>query len=299
MSNLYIVTVATHPQYYFPYLQESCKKNGKELVVLGYGQKWQGFNWRFKLIINYLKTLKKNDIVCCIDGYDVVCTRNLNQLKDAFLQVKKKYNCKIIVGEDKVIVNDLFSFLANIGIKNYYSECKNKSLNAGTYIGYVEDLIEILNKIYNLNPVDYADDQILLTKYCNLNPSEIHIDKGCDIFLTILSTNKEIDNELNFTKNNNKIFVTYKNNAPFFIHGPGETYLDNVIIKMDYNYDYNNKINKIIYKKNYDKIFFYIKKNILKIIFFLILFLLILYLIYYILYIKSNNKKKKSYFKKI
>ena len=59
MSKLYIVTVATDPDYYFPYLQESCKKNGKELVVLGYGQEWKGVNWRFKLILNYLKTLKK------------------------------------------------------------------------------------------------------------------------------------------------------------------------------------------------------------------------------------------------
>jgi len=89
MSNLFVVTVATEPNYYFQYLQESCKKNEKELVVLGYGEKWKGFNWRFKLIINYLKTLKKNDIVCVIDGYDVLCTRNLNELKDVFLQVKK------------------------------------------------------------------------------------------------------------------------------------------------------------------------------------------------------------------
>lgn len=31
MNKLYIVTVATHPDFYFPYLVESCKKNGKEL----------------------------------------------------------------------------------------------------------------------------------------------------------------------------------------------------------------------------------------------------------------------------
>ena len=287
MSNLYITTVATEPKYYFSYLQESCKKNGKELVVLGYGEKWQGFNWRFKLVIEYLKTLKKNDIVCIIDGYDVVCTKNLNELKNVFLQVKKKYNCKIIVGNDKIVGNDLYSFFLNITIKNYYNECKNKSLNAGTYIGYVGDLMEILNKIYNLNPIDYADDQILLTKYCNLNPFEIHIDKDNEIFLSIVSPNKEIDNEIDFIENK----VIYNNNSPFFVHAPGETYLDNVIIKMGYNYDYNNRVNKILNKKFYQKIYFYIIKNILKIIFLIILFSVLIYLIYYILYKKKYKKK--------
>ena len=289
MSQLYIVTVATDPDYYFPYLQESCKKNGKELVVLGYGQKWKGFNWKFTLMLNYLKTLKKNDIVCFVDGYDVVCIRNLNELKNVFLQAKKKYNCKIIVGEDKVKVNDIFSFFVNICGKNFYSQCNNESLNSGTYIGYVEDLIDIINKIYNLNPVDNADDQILLTKYCKLNPYDFHVDKKCEFFLTLVSPGQEIDKELVFIKNNNnKIIVTYNNNAPFFIHGPGETFLDNVIIKMGYNYNY--KINKIIHKKFYDKRFFEIKNNMLIIIF----LLLILYLIYYILFIKNKKNIKKS-----
>ena len=296
MSNLYIVTVATESKYYFPYLQESCKKNGKELVVLGYGQKWQGFNWRFTLMLDYLKTLKKNDIVCFVDGYDVVCTRNLNELKDVFLQVKKKYNCKIIVGEDKVVVNDLFSLYVSIYGKTFYSQCNNQSLNAGTYIGYVEDLMDIVNKIYNLNPIDHADDQILLTKYCKLNPSNFYVDKNGYFFLTLVCPSKEIDKELTFTENNNKIVLQYKNNFPFFIHAAGETFLDNVIIRMGYNYDYNNKISKIIHKKNHAKMLFIIKKNMYKIIFLLILFLLLLYFIYYIVFIKNKNKKyiKKS-----
>jgi uncharacterized LabA/DUF88 family protein len=80
MSNLHLVTVATHKDGYFDYLVESCKRNGKDVKVLGYEEKWQGFNWRFTLILDYLKKLNKNDIVCVIDGYDVLCTRNLNEL---------------------------------------------------------------------------------------------------------------------------------------------------------------------------------------------------------------------------
>ena len=39
INDLHIVTVATESKYYFPYLIESCKRHGKELEVLGYGEK--------------------------------------------------------------------------------------------------------------------------------------------------------------------------------------------------------------------------------------------------------------------
>ena len=44
MSNLHIITVATHAQYYFPYLVESIKNYGNNLTVLGFNEKWRGFN---------------------------------------------------------------------------------------------------------------------------------------------------------------------------------------------------------------------------------------------------------------
>jgi hypothetical protein len=40
MDDLHIVTVVTKSNYYFPYLVESCKKNGKELTILGYNKEW-------------------------------------------------------------------------------------------------------------------------------------------------------------------------------------------------------------------------------------------------------------------
>jgi hypothetical protein len=51
-----LVTVATHNDKYFPALQESCDRLGYNLVILGWGEKWQGFAWRFKLVRDYLET---------------------------------------------------------------------------------------------------------------------------------------------------------------------------------------------------------------------------------------------------
>jgi hypothetical protein len=73
MNDIHIVTVATESKYYFPYLVESCKKHGLNLEVLGFGEKWTGFNMRFRLMTDYLKQLPENDIVCFVDGYDVLC----------------------------------------------------------------------------------------------------------------------------------------------------------------------------------------------------------------------------------
>lgn len=175
MDDIHIITVATQSKYYLPYLKKSCNKNGKDLKILGYNEIWKGFNWRFRLILNYLEKLDKEDIICIIDGYDVICTRNLKELKNVFLEMKKKYKCKIIIGYDNLQPSDIFDYYNYLWVKYYFSTCKNISLNAGTYMGQVKDLLIILKEIYNLNPNDKADDQVLFTKYCNINLNDIYI----------------------------------------------------------------------------------------------------------------------------
>jgi len=275
MENLHIVTVATDSEYYFPYLVESCKRNGKELTVLGYGEKWKGFTWRFRLMLDYLKELSDYDIVCFIDGYDVICIRNLNELIDEFIKIKNETNCKIIVGHDKIIKDTIYHYYNYLNNLNNFGQCKNISINAGTYIGYVIDLLEILQNIYNLNPNDTADDQILLIKYCNIsNNNDISIDTDNKLFLTLDKPNAEIDYLIQV--NNNEII--YNNNKPFFIHAPGETYLDNTIRLLGYNLN-NNDIKKKMQKKLINRNIFYIKNNlvIIFIVLFIFLFIINLY----------------------
>jgi hypothetical protein len=232
MNDLHIVTVVTESKYYFPYLVESCKKYGKKLTVLGYGEKWLGFTWRFKLMLDYLETLPKSDIVCFIDGYDVICLRDLYELKEEFIKIRNKTNCKIIVGHDKI---DRSTFYHNFNYYfNYYyfGPCyKDIFINAGTYIGYVSDLLYILKKLYNETVENFDDDQILLIQYCKKNTQELHIDIDNKLFLTINKIKSEIDNLVEIK--NNQVF--YNDNRPFFIHGPGKTSLTDLLLKLDYN----------------------------------------------------------------
>jgi hypothetical protein len=243
----HIITVATNSELYFPYLVDSCKKNGIPLTILGYGEKWTGFTFRFDKMIQYLKKLDPNDVVCFIDGYDVVCVRDLREMTDVFLQLKKKNNCKIVIAENKIIKNNLFNFVNYINVTIFFDKCKNKLLNAGTYIGHVKDILYILEHVYTCD--NTLNDQKILVKYCKNNPNDFYIDLKNELFLTMDRPYDSIHRYL--TVKNNKIY--HKNNRPFFIHGNGHTYLDSTLDLIGYK---NVKINDKLYYKN--KIIYYL-----------------------------------------
>ena len=278
ISKLHIVTVATESKYYFPYLQESCRRNGKELEVLGYGEKWEGFNWKFKKMIEYLKELPEDDIVCFVDGYDVLCTRNLHELIPVFLEIKEREGCKMVVGEDKL------SWI-NIYLKLMFSTCKNISINSGTYIGIAKDLLQMIQQIYNLNPKNNADDQILLTKYCNMKPKHVCIDIHNELFLTLAYGGTPFTDLQNYITINNNI-ISYNNKQPFFMHAPGSSNLD-IIIK---NLGYDNNCN--VFEMEYKEKSLFFKHNYLFVWSFIFIFIL------YWLFIKKSKLKKINYIKK-
>jgi len=276
MNNLHIVTVATESKYYFPYLVESCKRNGSTLVVLGYGDEWKGYNYKFKLIIEYLRKLPDNDIVCFVDGYDVLCIKELNQLPSTFIDLKTKHNCKIIVGYDNVD-----NMLLKLFNRFTFGTCKNSYINSGTYIGYVKDVLEIIQKVYNLNTENKADDQVLLTKYCTLNPNDIYIDVDGEIFLTLIRKG-DLSNYVEIK--NSEIF--YNNHRPFFIHAAGGmSHLDSIIPEI--GYEYNDNVKDQLFSVYYKKFLYYFKIHLVN-IFIAIAIIILVYLFF--IYKKKNYK---------
>lgn len=286
MDKLHIVTVATDSQYYFPYLVESCRKNGKELEVLGMGEVWQGFNWRYVKMMEYLRTLPTDDIVCFVDGYDVVCCRNLNELVDEFKEIKERTGCKIVTGDDK---SSLFmSFLSF-----FFGTCNDNRINAGTYIGYVKDILEIIQQIYELNPRNDADDQVLMTQYCKKTKNEIYCDTENKLFLALCFPLEEIDKYVDIHEN----ILTYQSNRPFFIHAPGTGYLENVIHKLGYIVENDNIQNELFRNILEKKILLYLKNYFLQnYIYFSII---IIFLIIYIFHFNSINNIIINFYNKM
>jgi hypothetical protein len=300
MNNVKIITVATEPQYYYPYLVDTIKKNNGNIKVLGFGEQWQGFSWRYELMINYLSGLDPNDIVCFVDGYDVICTRDLSELKNIFLELKKKHNCKIIVSNHKfkrTFPNKLINTLS-------FGTCNKELINAGTYIGNADDLLVVIQNIYKLSDSNSSDDQKLMTKYCKKNIKDFYIDTENEIFFVIDSPYKEVTNEVIVE---NKVVKTYNQQKPSFIHGPGATYLDGILLKLGYNDvkvkqelsdDYFKKICMYLhpsvynYYKDNNKNFVLLFLIIMLLLFFIIL--LLFFLFYYFLKHAKSLKKLKS-----
>jgi hypothetical protein len=271
MEDLHIVTVVNESKYYFPYLVESCKRNGKELEVLGLGETWTGFNFKYKKMADYLKTLPETDIVCFVDGFDVICTRNLIEIKEIFLKLKAETGCKMIVGDDKLAITEMFRFLGSL----YFGNCNGEYLNSGTYIGFVKDLSAIINKILNAHSNDDADDQKIMIEYCDRNPGEIIVDKNNKLFLALAYSSLELDGL--FTINDN--LVSYNNENPFFVHAMGGGFLENTIRKLGYSI--NDEIKNKLFYDNIIKFFSLpFRRFIIFIVFFMLLSIVYLFYFY-------------------
>ena len=230
-----LVTVATHSESYFPFLLESCNRYGAELVVLGFNQPWQGFNHRNVLMKEYLKSLPPDEVVCFIDAYDVLLLRPLEDLEAFFVNFNKVTGARIIVGCDQTATGEKLSLNSQL----YFGACNNKHVNAGTYIGYVADLRDMISHILNKISDDVeADDQLLIRKYCSAT-KHVHIDCDRIFFLTLVG-----GKNMHFPLNHPKINVVvdpdshdlhFNNIRPFFVHGAGHINMLNLVEALGYD----------------------------------------------------------------
>jgi procollagen-lysine,2-oxoglutarate 5-dioxygenase len=285
-KNVEVITISTDNKFYYPNLVESCRKNKGKLTTLGMGEKWQGYNWKFKKMLNYLTNLSDDKIVCFVDGYDVISCRDLTELAYEFIKLKNKYKCKIIAGCDE------YGFIGKkIAAHMSFGKCDNHYLNSGTYIGYVKDLKDIISKIYELNPSDSADDQVLMIQYYNKHPGEIHIDHECKLFLTLMYPLIEVDYFTSITINNNKLHAIDYKSMPFFVHAPGNGFLNNIIIKLGYGTP-DSDVKKNLTYAMADKLCYHLKRLFIDYKYIFLSIIVILVVISFT--ITKNIIKKKS-----
>jgi hypothetical protein len=216
---IHYVCVATESILYLPYLKQLLP----ELVVLGMGMKWRGFIMKYELIIEYLESLKDDDIICFVDAYDVLPTKNIIKLERKFIKFSKKHpNVKMIVGGG-VTQNSIQEFFNDVVFDN-------SKINSGTYIGYVKNIKHILLFILQQNNIQ--DDQVELIKYAKQNPNDIYCDIKHNFFYVISTPLQQI-------KLNNK--------KCSFIHANGNGCLENFLlqhhnIQIDTSVTFNNYI---------------------------------------------------------
>lgn len=183
---IHYVCVATESKLYFPYLKQLLP----ELTVLGMGMKWKGFIMKYELLIEYLETLNDDDIVCCIDAYDVIPTKNIVNLEKQFVKFSKRHvGVKMIIGYEKAdnIMRECLG-------RKMFGTIEGDRINGGQFIGYVKNIKNIISFILS-NTVSFHDDQIELTKYIKHNRSSCFIDKDRVFFNVITKPLTQITND--------------------------------------------------------------------------------------------------------
>jgi hypothetical protein len=231
-----LVTVATHSERYYPYLKLSAEKYGHQLITLGWGEKWQGFAWKFDLMKAYLHSLKHDEIVCFVDAFDVVVLEDSQTIEGKFTNLIAGDTTKILVSKEQYshngFENGMLSYLQSF----VFTKCKSEYINSGTYIGTSLTLLRIFEGIcdeFKCSPK--ADDQRLLQEYCVKHNDIFVIDNDCNMFLVINSTISKIkagEYDISFLGNK----LVYKNHTfPAFFHGNGYTDFDYIIEHLEYD----------------------------------------------------------------
>jgi hypothetical protein len=264
-----LVTVATASEFYFPWLKQSCERYNQELVVLGWGEKWQGFTWRFKLILDYIKSLPPDEIVCFIDGYDVILLRSLAELESTFKKIISYTDNKILIAYE-----DIKTLRNKISSMMLFGRCQDTAINAGTYIGYAKDLNNILTEMYNQDMVtDDSDDQQLFNQLCRKNIHKLMVDKDAVIFATIVDKNVS----RHMTVDGDR--VTHRDQQPFFLHAPALGCMNSIIKQLGYTLTHEDeeRIKKYRYKSTMSKMQYYSRFTNKYYLLFVILLFFIIY----------------------
>jgi hypothetical protein len=135
-------------------------KSHPDIVVLGFGTKWNGFIEKAKVIQDYLNTLPDNEIVVILDGFDSYIKKT-DGLREEF----DKMNCKVLVSLSSKTLPTIIDKYVSTRVFGYCRE--NYTANSGLMMGYVDYLKKIWSVIID-GPSN--DDQRNLNLACKELP---------------------------------------------------------------------------------------------------------------------------------
>lgn len=232
LRNVTIVTVATDDRGYFNVLKEGCDRYGYNFVVLGMGEKWKGFVWKYAKMKQFLESLHLDDnrIIIFVDGFDSLCLAPKDYLIDRFLEL----NSNIVFSIENKPENPSVRYFHN----RLFPTCNGRNINSGLYMGYAQSLKQLLQTICNQYDCTdpNLDDQTIISQLCIRNDKfyleNVKLDVENKIFLNIFRQNIFKDSlslkEKEFIFNDGLILNT-KNEPIVFVQGVGNQNLDFIV----------------------------------------------------------------------
>lgn len=247
-----LLAVATHSQGYLPYLKETSVQCGFQLILLGYGQTWRNNRWKIDLTYEYLQTLPRDEIIMSTDAFDVIVTRHSEEVLRRYFEFQKPIVFSVNDTQGNPII-DMF-------LRNKYGACDEHghTINAGTYLGRVDAILEMLQLCKYVSDRHESDQQLISLLYANMPiwwKMTIALDTKSEIFnvphCKFHETWKQVDMYLGANAN-----CEFDDTKGCVIHGPGNFDLNPTIEKMlgvsvpDDIRQKNKSATPVIYKSN-------------------------------------------------
>ena len=216
-------------------LIQSCRINNIDINIIGKNIKWDGFITKYKLTIDYLKSVKE-EIICYTDSRDVLYMSDEKTIYDTFIKNFDK-NAIVFNAETNCYPEKLLAPLHPQQDKKY------KYLNSGCIIGSRKTMIEVFEEAVKLFEIsDYNDDQYLVQRLFITGQYNIQLDYDCKIFQCLWDENFGRSNNFDIIYTKDEIYNRLTKTTPLIFHFPGPTTTDSQVWKILNNKYYN--INK-------------------------------------------------------
>lgn len=226
--SLHFYTYSTSPEKAL-YLFESAKFHGITVQNLSPGTVWNGLQDKCIAMINKVKSLPDDDMICFLDAYDVI----VNADADTILKTFKDANCEILFGAE---MN-----LDPVSLHQYpypESPTQMRYMNTGVYVGYVRAIRKMLEWREFMK-----NDQEYMNMYFIQNNGGKDVNISLDYFSKLALNMYKIPwSDLRI--HNGRVSLPTLNTTPCIVHFNGMSYLDIQkdyikISEKEYSFDYN------------------------------------------------------------
>lgn len=206
----HLATVATHSERYLPVLEKQAEDKGVKLVKLGLDKKYIGHYMKDLEMIEYLKTIDKNDIVAFVDGFDSLMLADVEEVLTKF----KNQNCELLMSVENIGKLSFIHATVFERVQGYY-------LNTGLYMGRAGFLLSFLQDMYSQDYNKKSNQKTWCSYLFKLESEKkldgIKLDEKSEVFLNHSFTTS---NNLKFKKEDKRIHIT-GDVKPCFIQGNG------------------------------------------------------------------------------
>lgn len=168
----------------FEYLKVSADIYNLPIMYITQSE-WNGFFDKITNMLNAIKALPDNDIVCFVDGFDVLAVGGEEEIKRKFID----YDCDILFGAElNCWPGEFLASFPDVGIKNGY-----KYLNSGGFIGYKWAVMELytwknLDEVAHICKMCGGDQGYFISYFiANHKNKRLKLDSNVQIFQNFFS----------------------------------------------------------------------------------------------------------------